>query len=117
MKRRVLSRPRWIERAQYSGSCRQCGAEIAAGDRILYFDADRALMCESCGEAFKGIQAERRRTALEAIAAGEMSAREIYEGSDAALTRRFDAELKKRGPEVEPPRKTLWNDVIPRARL
>ena len=41
--------PYWIN-ARYSGSCSQCQAEIKKNARIFYYPANRAILCEECGE-------------------------------------------------------------------
>lgn len=55
-------------------------------------------MCAGCGERRKREEAESRRLTLAAVVRGGVSAAEVYEGSDGALTRAFAAELERRGP-------------------
>ena len=95
-RRRSIGRPRWIESARYAGRCKECRTETAAGVKILYFPGG-TINCEPCGTKFKRAEAEARRRARTA-AADAWDARQVYEGSDGALTRRFLLDLEKRGP-------------------
>jgi hypothetical protein len=94
MMRQAVSK--WIEKAQFGGHCRKCGAEIKAGERILW-SRTRGALCTACGEALKAEESQARRAALDALGNGRVSAREVYEGSDGALTRKFLSELRGRG--------------------
>lgn len=96
MKRRRRAE-RWIEHALYDSRCLECEGEVKAGQPILYF-AGEGVMCEGCGEGFKKRQAEAKRRHRASVTAGGVSARVVYDGSDAALTRAFVSDLKKRGP-------------------
>jgi hypothetical protein len=94
MMRRTVSK--WIEKAQFGGHCRKCSAETKAGERILWSRAS-GVLCAACGEASKAEESGARRAVLDAVGNGRVSAREVYEGSDGALTRKFLSELRGRG--------------------
>ncbi len=53
---RLTLPPRWIEHARYAGRCKECAAQTKAGERILYFEGDRSVMCERCGLELEGQQ-------------------------------------------------------------
>lgn len=95
--RRRVARPRWIEEAVYGGPCLNCVARIEPGERFLYFP-DKRLMCALCGEKYEADKREAARRAREAAIRAGLNVREVYDGSDGALTRRLLAELVKRGP-------------------
>lgn len=46
-----LEGARWIQ-AKYDGRCvmMRCGAEIEAGDRILYLPSESSCLCVECAE-------------------------------------------------------------------
>lgn len=94
---RSKPQPRWIEKALYAGRCAKCAAVTEAGARILFISSG-SVLCAPCGQSLKEAEAEGRRRKLAACAAGETSAWEVFHQSDAAVTRRYHAELERRGP-------------------
>ncbi len=78
-------------------SCGTCGARTLAGDRVLYSPV-RGVRCAACGERLKKEQARARRAQLEALAAGQLSARTVYEESSGALTRRLSSSCTGAAP-------------------
>lgn len=96
-RRRSQARPRWIESARYPSRCGDCGAETKAGDTILYRPGQPPL-CKGCGVRAREREGAERKAARGAAIARGLDPREVYEGSDAALTRLLCSELTKRGP-------------------
>ena len=46
---RYAGDPRWIT-ARFDSRCKQCGADIRKGGRLLYYPNGKAAYCEPCGE-------------------------------------------------------------------